>query len=117
MEVCKMKKFTKLIVAVCMMMTIAGTAFADLRLEKSGRDILTIYNSMNNQIGTIKISEIGNYKVYNEDGKYLGLIHRKSGKWIDRKAHETPSSMRQDPETLRFYLNVLDALRANGFLK
>ncbi len=113
-----MKKFTKLIVAVCMIMimTIAGTAFADLRLEKSGRDIL-IYNSMNNQVGTIKISEIGNYKVYNEDGKYLGLIHRKSGKWIDRKAHETPGYMRQDPETLRFYLDVLDALRANGFFK
>jgi len=80
MEVCKMKKLTKLIVAICMVITIAGTAFAELRLQKSGRDILSIYNSLDNQVGTIKISEIGNYKVYNENGKYLGLIHRKSGK-------------------------------------
>ncbi len=75
-----MKKLTKLIVAICMVITIAGTAFAELRLQKSGRDILSIYNSLDNQVGTIKISEIGNYKVYNENGKYLGLIHRKSGK-------------------------------------
>lgn len=112
-----MKKLAKLIVAICMVITIAGTAFAELRLQKSGRDILSIYNSLDNQVGTIKISEIGNYKIYNENGKYLGLIHRKSGKWIDRKVYETPGFMRQDPEILRFYLDVLDALRANGFLK
>jgi len=57
--------------------------------------------------GTLKRTEKGNFKFYDQGGGYVGLIVE-TGKWIPRDARRSYTSI--TPEEAQLYLDALKAI-------
>ena len=64
--------------------------------------------------GTLKRTEKGNFKLYDQSGGYVGLIVE-TGTWIPRDARRSYTSI--TPEEARLYLDALKAIETLNLQK
>ena len=65
-------------------------------------------------VGTLKRTEKGNFKLYDQSGGYVGLIVE-TGTWIPRDARRSYTSI--TPEEARLYLDALKAIETLNLQK
>jgi hypothetical protein len=102
-----MRKIMLLLVAALFCFTSFAVFSAQITPRPKGQNEWAMHDDSGALVGTLKKTEKGNFKFYDQSGGYVGLIVE-TGKWIPRDARRSYTSI--TPEEAQLYLDALKAI-------
>ena len=100
-----------LLAMAAVLLTFSSSALlsAQITTRSKGQNEWAMYDDGGALVGSLKRTEKGNFKFYDQSGGYVGLIVE-TGKWIPRDARRSYTSI--TPEEAQLYLDALKAIEA-----